>query len=276
VTQSRRQHQKLEPNDLGAREISRASGQDGEGDLYEVQMQMKGRHGTRQRTLPRVAKPDAIAGKARLPASPVRTCVGCRQPGSPSELVRMVLGPDGSVAFDLAGGAAGRGAWVHPVESCLRKAAKSTARSLHADGSENVEALMLSLGQAANRRAVGLVGAAHRARHVALGTDASKQAFFEGRARLVILAVDARAAKQQAYVEAAAAKGLLVAWATKSELGAMVGRDELAVLAVTDEGLAQNLLRVIAMTNPICSRVAKAAVSARTTGSQGRQDSEDG
>jgi uncharacterized protein len=242
-----------------------------------VQMQIKGKHGTKQRVSSQSAKPRRVVSTRVLPKAPVRTCIGCRQQGAPVELVRMVLGPDGSVAFDLAGGAAGRGAWVHPSEPCLRKAAKATARSLHADGSENVEALALSLAQAATRRAVGLVGAAHRARYVALGSDASKEAFSAGRARLVVLATDAKAAKQESWIEAAAGKGLLVAWATKDELGSIVGRDELAVLVVTDEGLARNLLRAIAMTIPVSSRLAKAAaVSALTTGSQGREDSEDG
>lgn len=242
-----------------------------------MQMQMKGKYGTKQRVSPRTANPRRVFGARVLPNAPVRTCIGCRQQGSPLELVRMVLGPDGSVAFDLAAGAAGRGAWVHPSEPCLRKATKATARSLHADGSENVEALALSLAQAATRRAVGLVGAAHRARYVALGSDASKEAFAAGKARLVVLATDAKAAKQEAWIEAALAKGILVAWATKDELGSIVGRDELAVLVVTDEGLARNLLRVIAMTIPVSSRLAKAAaVSALATGSQGRQDSEDG
>lgn len=243
-----------------------------------MQMQStKGKHGSKQRTLPRVAKPVALAGAPQRPASPVRTCIGCRQSGSPSELVRMVLGPDSSVAFDLAGGAAGRGAWVHPTEGCLRKAAKATARSLHADGSENVEGLVSSLAQAAGRRAVGLLGAAHRAKHVAVGGDACKEAFAQGRARLVVLAADARAAGQAAWLEEAATKGILVAWATKAELGAIVGRDELAVLVITDEGLAQSLLRVMVLMNPLRSRLAKAvAFSTRTTGSQGREDSEDG
>jgi hypothetical protein len=64
----------------------------------------------------------------------------------------------------------------------------------------------------------------------------------------------------------------------------MVGRDELAILVVTEEGLARNLLGVIDMMRPVTSRLAKAnhdaaavvAAAARTLGSQGRQDSEDG
>jgi predicted RNA-binding protein YlxR (DUF448 family)/ribosomal protein L7Ae-like RNA K-turn-binding protein len=264
-----------------------------------VQMQMKGKDEPQQRRPPRATPTRVATGKRSLRLPPVRTCIGCRQQGSPLDLVRMVLMPDGGVAFDLAGGAMGRGAWVHPTELCLPKAAKVTLRHLHVDAkgapladdhsvpglgnSISVEALMLTLAGAAMRRSVGLIGAACRARHVALGGDAANDAFSEGKARLVILATDARAVKQQSWIEAATAKGIVVGWATKAELGAMVGRDELAVIVVTDEGLAQNLLRVMAMTRPVTSRLAKAnrdataaAVSARTIGSQGRQDSEDG
>jgi uncharacterized protein len=253
-------------------------------DHHDVQTNKKGKYvPPGQRAVFRGVDVHARIGPPRVPSAPVRTCIGCQQRSYPGDLVRMVLGPDASVAFDLAGGAIGRGAWVHPSEACLRKAAKATARSLRADGSVDVDALMLSLAAAAVRRTVGLLGAAHRARHMAMGGDACREAFAEGRARLVILATDAKAAKDKAWLDAAATAGLLARWSTKAELGAIVGREELAVMVVTDDGLAQNLLRVMAMTMPVASRLAKAncdataaAVSARTTGSQGRQDSEDG
>jgi uncharacterized protein len=251
-------------------------------DQHHVPTREKGKYGPRQQAA--TARVEARARVERpVRSAPIRTCIGCRQQGCSGDLVRMVLGPDGSVAFDLAGGAVGRGAWVHPLEACLRKAAKVTARSLRADGSVDVESLMLSLTAAAIRRAVGLLGAAHRARHMAIGGDACRESFAEGKARLVILATDAKAASDKAWLDAAATKGLLTRWSTKAELGAIVGREELAVMVVTDDGIAQSFLRVVAMTMPVASRLAKAhcdataaAVSARMTGSQGRQDSEDG
>lgn len=200
----------------------------------------------------------------------------------------MVLSPDGMIGFDLAGGAAGRGAWVHPTEACLQKASKAALRSLHGDvehsgGSEHLTALVQSLAAAAARRAQGLLLAARRTRQVAIGGEASQRAFLARTARAVILASDAMAAGKQAWISEAATQGLLVVWTSKAELGAMVGRDELAVMVVTDDGLARNLLRAIEMMRPVTSRLAKAnhdaaavLVAARTTGSQGRQDSEDG
>ncbi|HMA96086.1 MAG TPA: DUF448 domain-containing protein [Polyangiaceae bacterium] len=228
------------------------------------------------------------AGPSAVHHRPTRTCVGCRKPGDPTELVRMVLSQDGVVGFDLAGGATGRGAWVHPTEPCLQKASKAVLRSLHGEvehsaGSEHLTALIQSLAAAAARRAQGLILAARRTRQIMIGGEASQRAFLSGKARAVILAGDAMAAARQAWISEAATQGLLAVWTSKAELGAMVGRDELAVMVVTDDGLAKNLLRVIEMMRPVTSRLAKAnhdaaavLIAARTTGSQGRQDSEDG
>ena len=51
--------------------------------------------------------------------NPIRSCIGCRKTGSPSNLMRMVL-LDGKVIFDQKQIAPGRGAWVH--RKCLELA----------------------------------------------------------------------------------------------------------------------------------------------------------
>ena len=51
--------------------------------------------------------------------NPIRSCIGCRKTGEPSELMRMVL-VDGKVIFDQQQIAPGRGAWVH--RKCLKTA----------------------------------------------------------------------------------------------------------------------------------------------------------
>jgi predicted RNA-binding protein YlxR (DUF448 family) len=63
---------------------------------------------------------------------PVRTCVGCRQRGGKRELVRVVRTPEGPIAVDQTGRAAGRGAYLHPDQACLQRAARagSLARAL--------------------------------------------------------------------------------------------------------------------------------------------------
>jgi predicted RNA-binding protein YlxR (DUF448 family) len=64
---------------------------------------------------------------APLRAEPVRTCLGCRRTASKTELLRIVRGPDGTVALDPSGRAQGRGAYVHPDQVCVRRAARGGA-----------------------------------------------------------------------------------------------------------------------------------------------------
>jgi predicted RNA-binding protein YlxR (DUF448 family) len=57
---------------------------------------------------------------------PSRTCIGCRSVGPAGELVRLAIVED-RVAVAPGGASAGRGAWLHPREECLRAAVKGRA-----------------------------------------------------------------------------------------------------------------------------------------------------
>jgi hypothetical protein len=57
---------------------------------------------------------------------PVRTCLGCRQRADTSSLLRVVAA-SGEVLPDPSATFPGRGAWVHPVVSCLDKATQRRA-----------------------------------------------------------------------------------------------------------------------------------------------------
>ena len=79
---------------------------------------------------------------------PVRMCVGCRARGAKGSLVRIVRSPVGEVAVDPTGRAAGRGAYVHPDEGCVRRAlrAGSLARALRtAPGATQTASLIQEL-----------------------------------------------------------------------------------------------------------------------------------
>ena len=70
--------------------------------------------------------PDARSG-------PARTCVGCREVGSRSALLRVVVRHDGDsedtlgLALDLGRCMPGRGAWLHPDPLCLELALRRGA-----------------------------------------------------------------------------------------------------------------------------------------------------
>lgn len=55
---------------------------------------------------------------------PQRMCVGCQTMKNKKELLRVVRSPEGEIRLDRTGKAAGRGAYVCPLETCLTKAVK--------------------------------------------------------------------------------------------------------------------------------------------------------
>lgn len=58
---------------------------------------------------------------------PMRQCVGCREMKPKKELIRVVKSPEGAISLDFRGKAPGRGAYVCPSETCLKRAIKSKA-----------------------------------------------------------------------------------------------------------------------------------------------------
>jgi len=186
-------------------------------------------------------------------AGPVRTCAGCGEKvaSRDGEVVRVVRGPDQVgdeagktlVAFDLASTAFGRGAWVHPVRVCMEKAAKSgLSRAFKAPTKTDFAALSHAFLEAATRRVEGLLVTAKRLRKVAVGTDACFAAL-EGGARCVVVATDAKSVVERRELAEAISRGLAVSFGTKSVLGALMDRDEVALVAVTHGELGEEIKR---------------------------------
>ncbi|HRG95211.1 MAG TPA: DUF448 domain-containing protein [Polyangiaceae bacterium] len=178
----------------------------------------------------------------------VRTCAGCGQKADPGALARLVRGPEGpnatELAFDLAGGSFGRGAWVHPQSACLERAARSGfSRSFKAPVRTTAAALSSAFREAAERRITGLLTSAKRTHHVRVGTDAALGALADG-ATCVVVAVDARSVVERREITDAVSRGFAVSFGSKSTLGALFGRDEVAILAVTHGALADEIKRM--------------------------------
>jgi predicted RNA-binding protein YlxR (DUF448 family) len=185
---------------------------------------------------------------------PTRTCVGCGLRDDAAELVRLVVTED-EVAFDLAGGAFGRGAHLHARPACIEKAPKGLARSFRGAIKADAATIGRRLVEACDRRMAGLLIAAHRTRALALGADASIEALAQG-APLGVLAVDAGGIAETVEVQRCVAAGKAVAWRTKSELGGLFGERSVAICAVRHAGIAAELKRM---------RVAADAGAAATT-----------
>jgi uncharacterized protein len=190
-----------------------------------------------------------------------RTCVGCRAAAEASELVRLVLGPDGTVVADPRGGALGRGAWVHPTADCLSRAVpRGVAHTLKANVKTTAEELGTQLRAAGLRRALALVGAAFRARKAAAGSTAAAEALERGLGRLVVIAEDARAAAELPAVVAAVGRGESLVIGTKAEVGAALGRADTGVVVILDDRLGESIRQaaaIAALTLPRTARGAK-------------------
>lgn len=201
----------------------------------------------------RTARREAPAGEGDAIVGPARTCAGCGKRDAAGSLVHLALGeatPRESgarahaVVVDLKGTAKGRGAHVHPAPDCVAKAAKQgLSRAFKCAVDATAEDLSMQIDAAASRRFEGLLVGARRARHVAAGADVVVEACREGKAKLLVVATDAASAAKLTEVRDAIAAGRAIAWGDKRELGALLGRDEVAVCAVLDEGLAAAMER---------------------------------
>ncbi len=56
---------------------------------------------------------------------PERQCLGCNEHKPKRELLRVVRDPEGEISLDFTGKKSGRGAYICPKSTCLKKARKS-------------------------------------------------------------------------------------------------------------------------------------------------------
>jgi predicted RNA-binding protein YlxR (DUF448 family)/ribosomal protein L7Ae-like RNA K-turn-binding protein len=173
--------------------------------------------------------------------------VGCGRTAAPDELLRVVLGSQvddaREIAVDVAGGSFGRGAHVHPKSDCLAKACKSgLARSFKCKVSASLPEICAQIVDGYDRRIAGLLVGGRRAGHLAVGADQAASAM-QSDAPLLVVASDAGTVVDKGFVARAVAEGRAVVWKNKVQLGTLLGRDEVSVVAVTNEAIAEQIQR---------------------------------
>ena len=170
-----------------------------------------------------------------------RQCAGCAKRDFADVLVRVVLDPaDGSLAVDLADSRFGRGAHVHASKECAQKALRGGfAKVFKCKVEGTVESLGEQILDAADRRIEGLLSGARRGKLAISGSDVVRAAYREGTAAIIVVASDAAAAAKLSEIQDAVAQGKAIGWSNKQRLGAIFGRDEVAVCAVLHEGVAK-------------------------------------
>jgi predicted RNA-binding protein YlxR (DUF448 family) len=184
-----------------------------------------------------------------------RTCVGCRQTDERGALLRLVAipaerGEPVTLVPDIRKRESGRGVSVHARYRCLEGAVASGAfkRAFRAPVVSSARELATSARDGYDRRAQGLLIAARRARKLAIGTEAVRDAITERRARLLLVAADAEGSREELERAAERLGRACLVWNNKQGLGRLFSRPTLSILAVLDIGIADELLSVVRAT----------------------------
>ncbi len=100
------------------------------------------------------------------------------------------------------------------------------------------------------RQALGLIGLGYRARRVAVGVDAAREALRRGVAEAIVLASDAGERARERLVVLARHKHVpLLAGPVAERMGAALGRPPVHGVAVLDRQLARGLRAFLAVTD---------------------------
>lgn len=187
---------------------------------------------------------------------PIRTCIGCRTRAPKDELVRLVPAPAGAegpeLVVDVLGKLPGRGLSVHPTKACVEAAVKrgGIAQALRRAPRIQTTELARAISDRLSQRALSMVVAARGARALVLGTEAVREALTAGDVALLLLASDAEGRRDELLSQASRLGRAAIVIGTgelrtKADLGKMFGRDELAVIGVTDPRIAERVTQAL-------------------------------
>jgi uncharacterized protein len=200
----------------------------------------------------------------REPHVPERTCVLTRRKGTRDELIRLALGPDGSVAPDVRARAPGRGAWIGVtrdeldsanakgrLKPALQRTFKTQDVQVSADLGERTEA---ALRQATLDR----LGMEARAGNLLSGAERVEAAARSGKVHLLIHAADAgedgRKRMNQAWRVGGGDRQGVIFPEPRTILSLALGRENVVHVALTDPAAASRvrhaLARWLAFTGP--------------------------
>lgn len=183
------------------------------------------------------------------PSTPhsARTCVGCRKADERDALLRLVLAGDPPALLpDVGRRASGRGVSVHPRRACIESAVRSGAlrRGLRTEAASPSAAELANWASVQyGRRVDGLLIAAVRSGHAAVGADAVRSVLVGGRSALLVVAGDAGDIGRELVAAAERSGTSHIAYSDKATLGRLFGREMLAVIAITDSDLAMEIQR---------------------------------
>jgi predicted RNA-binding protein YlxR (DUF448 family) len=186
---------------------------------------------------------------------PERTCVLSRRKGTRDQLIRLALGPDGTVAPDVRAKAPGRGAWIGvtraeldeanakgKLKSALQRAFKTNDVTVPADLGEKTEAAL-------RQSALDRLGMEARSGKLINGFDRIETAARSGKVHLLLHAADAgddgnRSLDQAWRVGGGGPQGVIFPEG-RTILSMALGRENVVHAALTDPAAASRVQHVL-------------------------------
>ncbi len=178
---------------------------------------------------------------------PERTCIGCRGVFKKDEVVRVVAGPTGFV-IDYREKLPGRAAYVCPRIDCIRKALGkgNLARSLNSKASPPGEQEFISqLLASSTEKIKSLIVMAAKAGMLLSGYSAVHDGVEKGRVKALLFAADVSEGTHEKIMASEAVPKRQAVFLTKDELGALLNRELVGILGITDKGFAEAIFTEI-------------------------------
>jgi uncharacterized protein len=192
--------------------------------------------------------------------TPERTCVLTRRKGTKDELIRLALGPDGSVAPDVRARAPGRGAWIGVgraeldaanakgrLKAALQRAFKGNALDVPADLGERTSSAL-------RQGTLDRLGMEARSGNLINGFDKIETAARSGQVHLLIHAADAgddgrgkldQALRVGGRSDGGEPKGVIFP-EDRTILSMALGRENVVHIALTDAAAASRVRHALA------------------------------
>jgi uncharacterized protein len=190
-------------------------------------------------------------------ANSERRCIISGERGPRAGLIRLAIGPDGSVAPDLRARAPGRGAWIGTtraelevalskgkLKGAMARAFKGATLSIPDDLADRIETALA-------RSTLDRLGLEARASTIATGSDRIGEAARKGKVILLLHAADAsddgcnkldQAWRVGSDAEGSGKTGLRLT-VDRGRISQALGRENTVHVAVTDRGAADRIIR---------------------------------
>ncbi|HUI17212.1 MAG TPA: RNA-binding protein [Alphaproteobacteria bacterium] len=173
---------------------------------------------------------------------PLRRCIVSHECLPKERLIRFVVDPQGTLLPDLEQHLPGRGLWLQARRDVVETACARGSFAKAARGAVKVPpALAESIEALLRRRCLDIIGLARRAGQLAAGAVQVRAWLDEGRAAVLVEAIDG-AAGGRAKLLGSGGRLPLVALFTARELGAALGREQVVHVTLGPGALARRLL----------------------------------